>query len=80
VILRRLFLAHNITLMQPVAVVCMPVIANKQKPDTAVLADATDRLLRATKKKTLRQNGRIEYAKLTWDGFSAAMIERLKAL
>jgi hypothetical protein len=58
----------------------MPIIANKQKPDTTVLADAADRLLRATKKKMLRQNGRIDYAKLARDGFSSAMIERLKAL
>jgi hypothetical protein len=58
----------------------MPVIAHKQKQDSTVLADATDRLLRATKKKMLRQNGRIDYAKLARDGFSSAIIERLKAL
>jgi hypothetical protein len=60
----------------------VPLIANKQKPkktDT-VLADAVDRLLRATKKKMLREKGRIDYEKLVRDGFSAAMIERLKTL
>ena len=60
----------------------MPLIANKQKAkktDT-VLADAVDRLLRATKKKMLREKGRIDYDKLARDGFSRAMIERLKAL
>jgi hypothetical protein len=44
------------------------------------MADATDRLLSATKKKMLRENGRVDYEKLAQDGFSAAMIERLKAL
>lgn len=60
----------------------MPLIANRQKAkktDT-VLADAVDRLLRATKRKMLREKGRIDYEKLARDGFSAAMIERLKAL
>jgi hypothetical protein len=60
----------------------VPLIANKQKAkktDT-VLADAVDRLLRATKKKMLRERGRIDYDKLARDGFSPAMIERLKAL
>jgi hypothetical protein len=58
----------------------MPLIANKPKEDTKILADATDRLLRATKAKMLREKGRIDYAKLARDGFSPAMIERLKAL
>lgn len=58
----------------------MPAIARKQKEDTAILADAADRLLRETKKKILREKGRIDYAKLARDGYSPAMIERLKAL
>ncbi len=60
----------------------MPLVANKQKgkkTDT-VLADAVDRLLRATKKRMLREKGRIDYEKLARDGFSAAMIQRLKVL
>jgi hypothetical protein len=60
----------------------VPVTANKQKEkktDT-VLADAVDRLLLATKKKMLREKGRIDYEKLARDGFSAAMIQRLKGL
>jgi hypothetical protein len=60
----------------------VPVVTRKpkgKKSDT-VIADATDRLLSATKKKMLREKGRIDYDKLAQDGFSAAMIERLKAL
>jgi hypothetical protein len=60
----------------------MPLIANRQKKkktDT-ILADAADRLLLATKTKMLREKGHIDYEKLARDGFSAAMIERLKAL
>lgn len=58
----------------------MPVTAHKQKQDATIFADATDRLLRETKKKLLRDKGRIDYAKLARDGFSPAMIDRLKAL
>lgn len=58
----------------------MPLVAHKQKEETKVFADATDRLLRATKKKMLREKGRIDYDKLARDGFSPAMIERLKTL
>lgn len=58
----------------------MPALVHKQKQASAVFADATDRLLREAKKKMLREKGRIDYAKLARDGFSPAMIERLKAL
>ena len=58
----------------------MSAVAHKPKQDGKTLADAADRLLRATKKKMLRDNGRIDYEKLARDGFSAEMIERLKAL
>jgi hypothetical protein len=60
----------------------MPLVAHKskgKKSDT-VMAEATDRLLSATKKKILREKGRVDYDQLARDGFSAAMIERLKAL
>jgi hypothetical protein len=60
----------------------VPLVAHKSKAkkgDT-VIVDATDRLLSATKKKMLREKGRIDCDKLAADGFSAAMIERLKAL
>ena len=60
----------------------MPLTAGKpkeKKMDT-IMGDATDRLLIATKKKMLREQGRIDYDKLARDGFSAGMIERLKAL
>ena len=60
----------------------MSLVAHKTKGKKTgvVIADATDRLLSATKKKMLRDKGRIDYDKLAQDGFSAAMIERLKAL
>lgn len=60
----------------------VPLVASKAKikKTGTVIADATDRLLRATKKKLLREDGGIDYEKLARDGFSAAMIERLKAL
>jgi hypothetical protein len=58
----------------------MPAVArhSKAKRSDSVVADATDRLLLAAKKKMLREHGRVDYAKLASDGFSAAMIERLK--
>ena len=60
----------------------MPTVArrSKAKKSNAIIADATDRLLLATKKKMLREDGSIDYDKLERDGFSSAMIERLKAL
>lgn len=60
----------------------MPVIAKKDnvKRSDAILGDATDRLLLATKKKMLQENGSIDYEKLARDGFSVGMIERLKVL
>lgn len=53
---------------------------SKSKKSGTVLADATDRLLSATKRKMLREKGSIDYDQLARDGFSAAMIERLKEL
>jgi hypothetical protein len=60
----------------------VPTIARKSKPkkSDAIIADATDRLLSATKKKMLRESGRVDYEKLAQDGFSVAIIERLKAI
>jgi hypothetical protein len=60
----------------------VPLIANtlKEERTDTVLADAVERLLRATKKKMLREKGRIDYEKLARGGFNAAMIEMLKAL
>jgi len=60
----------------------MPLVATKLKPKktTAVIADASDRLLRALKRKMLREKGRIDYDELARDGYSAEMISRLKAL
>ena len=60
----------------------MPLVAgkSKEKKIDTIMGDATDRLLIATKKKMLRGKGRIDYDKLAREGFSAAMIERLKAV
>ncbi|HEX7516701.1 MAG TPA: hypothetical protein VF345_05380 [Chthoniobacterales bacterium] len=60
----------------------MPLVAHKpkRKKSDTVIADATDRLLSATKRKMLREKGRVDYDQLARDGFSAAIIERLKAL
>jgi len=60
----------------------MPVAAAKpkQKKTTAIIADASDRLLLAVKQKMLREKGRIDYDALARDGYSADMIARLKTL
>jgi len=60
----------------------MPLVVgkSKEKKMDTIISDATDRLLIATKKKMLREQGRIDYEKLAREGFSAAMIERLKAV
>jgi hypothetical protein len=52
----------------------------RHKKSHDILADATDRLLRATKEKMLREKGRIDYADLVRQGFSNEMIDRLKVL
>jgi hypothetical protein len=53
---------------------------SKTKKSDTVIADAIDRLLSATKKKMMREKGSIDYDQLAREGFSAAMIARLKAL
>ena len=53
---------------------------SKEKKDDTILGDATDRLLIAAKKKMPREQSRIDYDKLAREGFSPAMIARLKAL
>ncbi len=59
----------------------MAVLARQQKAGKKnVIADATDRLLRAVKAKMIKEKGRIDYDELRREKFSAAMIERLKAL
>jgi hypothetical protein len=60
----------------------MPLVASKPKgkKTSAVIGDATDRLLRAAKEKLLREKGRINYDKLAQEGYSAEIIARLKAL
>ena len=58
----------------------MPLVTSKPKGKkaNAIVADATDRLLRVAKEKMLREKGRIDYDKLKQEGFSAEMIARLK--
>lgn len=60
----------------------MPIVGpkSKAKKSDTLIADATDRLLSATKKKMLRDKGSIDYDQLAREGFSAAMIARLKVL
>ena len=60
----------------------MPIVVpkSKAKKSDTLIADATDRLLSATKKKMLRDKGSIDYDQLARKGFSAAMIARLKVL
>jgi hypothetical protein len=59
----------------------MPVVATKPKAKKSnVIADATDRLLRAAKEKMLKEKGRVDYDELQREGFSAEMIARLKTL
>jgi hypothetical protein len=60
----------------------MPLFATKpkQKKTTAIIGDATDRLLRAVKQKMLREKGRIDYDALEREGYSSEMIARLKTL
>jgi hypothetical protein len=66
----------------PVTIPAVPLVAHKSKAkkSNSVIADATDRLLSATKKKMMREKGSIDYDQLAREGFSAAMIARLKAL
>ena len=52
----------------------------KTKSEAQILGDATDRLLRAIKEKMVRENGKIDYEALAKEGYSAAMITRLKEL
>jgi hypothetical protein len=60
----------------------VPALAKKakQKKSGDVIADATDRLLREVKRRMLREKGRVDYDQLTREGFSAAMISRLRTL
>ena len=57
-----------------------PTIKPKAKSEAQILGDATDRLLRAIKERMLREKGKIDYGALAKDGYSAAMIARLKEL
>lgn len=59
----------------------MPAIAKpKVKETDVVIADATDRLLLEIRRKMLLEDGGIDYGRLAREGFSAAVIKRLKAL
>ena len=54
-------------------------VAKKKKYSKASL-EAGDRLLKATKEKLLRENGKIDYAVLRRGGYSETLIARLKEL
>jgi len=53
---------------------------SRNKKSSTIVADATDRLLRATKAKLLRNTDRIDYKKLAQQGYSRELIARLKKL
>lgn len=57
-----------------------PAAKTKPKSENQILAEASDRLLRAIKEKILQDEGEIDYHKLEREGYSAAMIERMKAV
>lgn len=65
-------------------ILSMPLVAarpkTKGKKTSTVIADASDRLLRAVKREMLREDGRIDYDKLAREGYSAEMIARLRTL
>jgi hypothetical protein len=52
----------------------------KTKSEPEILADATDRMLRAIKEKMLREKGKLDYEALAQEGYSPEMIARLKEL
>ena len=56
-----------------------PAAVKKKKYARASL-EAADRLLIAVKEKLLREKGRMDYAALRRDGYSEALIARLKQL
>jgi len=52
----------------------------KKKAYSKSSLEAGDRLLKAVKEKLLREKGRIDYEALRRDGYSEALIRRLKAV
>jgi len=54
--------------------------AKKAKSDAALLDQATDQLLRAVKARMLKQDGRVDYAKLRKEGYSDRFLARLETV
>jgi hypothetical protein len=52
--------------------------AKKEKSEAQVLDQATDQLLRAVKEKMLKEQGRVDYAKLRKEGYSERFLARLE--
>jgi hypothetical protein len=50
----------------------------KEKSEAALLDQATAQLLKATKQKMLKKQGRVDYAKLRKDGYSERFLARLE--
>ena len=48
--------------------------------DANLVAQSTDQLLRAVKKRMLKRNGRVDYAKLRKDGYSEKIVVRLETV
>jgi hypothetical protein len=58
----------------------MSTLAPAKKKYARASLEAADRLLRAVKEKLIRKNGKIDYSALRGEGYSEAMIARLKQL
>lgn len=54
--------------------------AAKKKTYSKASLEAADRLLSAVKEKLTKEKGKIDYAALRRDGYSEALIARLKAI
>lgn len=53
-------------------------IPTGSKSQLVVTRDATDRLLKAVKEKMLREQGKLDFAKLRRSGYAEDLITRLK--
>jgi hypothetical protein len=52
--------------------------AKTEKTEATLLDEGTNNLLRAVKQKMLKQQGRVDYAKLRKDGYSDRFLARLE--
>lgn len=52
--------------------------ARKEKSEARLLDQATENLLKALKKKMVKKQGRVDYAKLRKDGYSERFLAKLE--